>query len=222
MEATVHHPGRATDDTERAARPHGRRSTGRCPSPMPSAVSAEAVCPLHCARHASTSDRRERARLQMPDRSSDEPRFTRLIPPSVVAKIFNCTTQTLARWRWEGKGPPYVKLNDRVYYPENELCAFLGQLELRRSTSDRLPGPRLGESRTPGYQNESGAPPGSAPRVLAGRIPKFEGPLWNLDPSAGDEPGPSRRTRSRRSKRDGSARVQQPDRRSCATRSRRR
>lgn len=40
-----------------------------------------------------------------------------LLPPSEVAARYSMTPESLANWRREGKGPPFIKLNGkRVMY----------------------------------------------------------------------------------------------------------
>jgi predicted DNA-binding transcriptional regulator AlpA len=46
---------------------------------------------------------------------------------------------TLEGWRVQGKGPRYLKIGRRVFYPENEIKAFLKDC-LRSSTSEKKHG----------------------------------------------------------------------------------
>jgi len=38
------------------------------------------------------------------------------MPPESAAAYVGCTVKTLAQWRWQGVGPPFVKLRGRIYY----------------------------------------------------------------------------------------------------------
>jgi predicted DNA-binding transcriptional regulator AlpA len=42
-----------------------------------------------------------------------------------TAKILGMSRQTLANWRWQGKGPPYRKIGSRVRYPMDALIKWL-------------------------------------------------------------------------------------------------
>ncbi len=59
----------------------------------------------------------------------------RLLTPDAAGAVLGIARQTLARWRVEGKGPPFVKLGGRVAYRAATLNAWLLQRE-RHSTSD--------------------------------------------------------------------------------------
>jgi predicted DNA-binding transcriptional regulator AlpA len=59
----------------------------------------------------------------------------RLLRPPAAAEFLGIATQTLARWRVEGKGPEYVKIGERlVGYPEDGLHTFVANR--RCSTSE--------------------------------------------------------------------------------------
>jgi hypothetical protein len=60
------------------------------------------------------------------------------VDTQVVARILNLKPQTLAKWRWSGRGPPYTKLNGAVRYALSDVLAFV-QAGKRRSTSDAGP-----------------------------------------------------------------------------------
>jgi hypothetical protein len=53
----------------------------------------------------------------------------RYLRPATVAVILDTTKNTLQRWRVQGRGPPYVKLNGGTYgavrYASDELEAWL-------------------------------------------------------------------------------------------------
>ena len=42
-----------------------------------------------------------------------------------VAKELGKTVQTLYNWRWQGKGPKYVKIGNRVMYRPEDIAAFI-------------------------------------------------------------------------------------------------
>lgn len=49
----------------------------------------------------------------------------RLLRPSEVAQILDVPEGTLSNWRYERKGPEYVKIGRSVRYPEDKLNRFL-------------------------------------------------------------------------------------------------
>lgn len=50
-----------------------------------------------------------------------------LLDEKAVASVLNCRTATLRNWRSLGKGPPYVKIGERlVRYHRAGLAAFIG------------------------------------------------------------------------------------------------
>lgn len=64
-----------------------------------------------------------------------------LLTPEQAASLLSIKPATLARWRWEGRGPRFVKIGSRVRYEEHDLLAFI-DAGIRTSTSD--PGPENG------------------------------------------------------------------------------
>ncbi len=48
-----------------------------------------------------------------------------LLTPQQTADKVGLATQTLAKLRVSGGGPPFVKLGRRVLYPETELSAWI-------------------------------------------------------------------------------------------------
>jgi predicted DNA-binding transcriptional regulator AlpA len=61
-----------------------------------------------------------------------------LLTPEQAALLLHLKTATLARWRWAGCGPRFIKIGGRVRYSASEIEAFI-QAGVRTSTSD--PGP---------------------------------------------------------------------------------
>lgn len=68
-------------------------------------------------------------------RSSSEPQELRplpdnpeaLIPASSLPGHIGIARQTLARWRHEGYGPPYVKLGRRVFYRSGDIKNWVAE-----------------------------------------------------------------------------------------------
>lgn len=57
---------------------------------------------------------------------------------SEAAAYLSVTPQTLARWRVDGSGPEYIKLNGKVLYLEEKIVEYLVK-NTRSSTSDDDP-----------------------------------------------------------------------------------
>jgi helix-turn-helix protein len=53
----------------------------------------------------------------------------------VAARVLNTAPATLQKWRWEGKGPRFLKVGRLVRYRRSELERYLASVE-RSSTSD--------------------------------------------------------------------------------------
>ena len=49
-----------------------------------------------------------------------------LLTTDEAADCLRIAKQTLARWRCEGGGPPYVKLGSKVLYPRDGITTFVG------------------------------------------------------------------------------------------------
>ena len=60
----------------------------------------------------------------------------KLLTPDQAGTLLQIKPATLARWRWEGCGPRYVKIGGRVRYAENDIAAFI-EAGFRTSTSDQ-------------------------------------------------------------------------------------
>ena len=69
-------------------------------------------------------------------RSLDERSIT--VSPKEAADRLGCTPETLANWRWSGRGPCYVKVGGRVRYRLADLADYL-DTQTRNSTSDGGP-----------------------------------------------------------------------------------
>ncbi len=58
-----------------------------------------------------------------------------LLKEQEVAKILKLEVSTLRRWRWEGRGIPFLKLEGAVRYDINTVREYLSS-QRRTSTSD--------------------------------------------------------------------------------------
>jgi len=63
---------------------------------------------------------------------------TSLLTPDSLANRWNITSTTLSQWRWNGRGPRYIKLGSRVMYRAQDIEHF-ESLQLRQNTSSILP-----------------------------------------------------------------------------------
>ncbi|MEI8296227.1 MAG: helix-turn-helix domain-containing protein [Alphaproteobacteria bacterium] len=57
-----------------------------------------------------------------------------LLTPDALAARWNITNGTLSQWRWNGKGPQFLKIGRRVLYRIEDVEAFEKQ-QRRTSTS---------------------------------------------------------------------------------------
>lgn len=62
------------------------------------------------------------------------PAPVRHLDQSEVARRLKLSPRTLEKWRWEGRGPRYLKLGRRVVYRLADIQAFEAE-RLRESTS---------------------------------------------------------------------------------------
>ena len=58
-----------------------------------------------------------------------------LLTPAQTSTILQIKVATLAKWRWEGKGPKFKKIGGRVRYAMKAIEEFIEECE-RVSTSD--------------------------------------------------------------------------------------
>lgn len=70
--------------------------------------------------------------------SEDFEARTTTVSPREAADRLGIERSTLANWRWNGKGPPYLKIGGRVRYRLSDLATYLDG-RIRKSTSDRGP-----------------------------------------------------------------------------------
>ncbi|MBE2190722.1 MAG: helix-turn-helix domain-containing protein [Alphaproteobacteria bacterium] len=55
--------------------------------------------------------------------------------PQQVSEMLCISVATLRKWRWEGKGPCFVKIGRKVAYRPSDITEYVhGQI--RKSTSD--------------------------------------------------------------------------------------
>lgn len=58
-----------------------------------------------------------------------------LINPHKLAEMLCLSEATLRKWRWEGKGPRFVKIGRKVAYRPSDITEYV-QGQIRKSTSD--------------------------------------------------------------------------------------
>jgi predicted DNA-binding transcriptional regulator AlpA len=59
----------------------------------------------------------------------------KLFTQDELAARWSMASNTLRKWRWEGKGPKYVKLGSRVLYRESDILAY-EEANIKSSTSE--------------------------------------------------------------------------------------
>lgn len=58
-----------------------------------------------------------------------------LITSRQAAKMLCLSEMTLRKWRWEGKGPQFIKVGRKVAYRSEDLTRWVSE-QVRLSTSD--------------------------------------------------------------------------------------
>ena len=58
-----------------------------------------------------------------------------LYSPEQVCTLLHVAEATLRKWRWEGKGPQFVKIGRKVAYQPDDIDNYI-QTQIRTSTSD--------------------------------------------------------------------------------------
>jgi predicted DNA-binding transcriptional regulator AlpA len=74
---------------------------------------------------------------------SASPVLEHLLTVAQVSDITGRSVSTLEKDRWEGGGPPYVKMGRLVRYRPSDVQAWLAQ-RVRQSTSEGATAPRAG------------------------------------------------------------------------------
>jgi hypothetical protein len=46
------------------------------------------------------------------------------LDPKQLALRWNVSSLTLKKWRWNGKGPDFLKLNKKIVYPIEDVIEF--------------------------------------------------------------------------------------------------
>jgi hypothetical protein len=59
---------------------------------------------------------------------------TPFLTPDALASRWNLTSKTLTQWRWNGKGPSFLKIGHRVLYRVEDIEQFEKQ-QVRQNTS---------------------------------------------------------------------------------------
>jgi excisionase family DNA binding protein len=68
------------------------------------------------------------------------------VGPEEAAKRLGVTARTLANWRWQGRGPRFVRVGRKIRFRLSDLAAWL-DTQTRASTTDRgVDSPRSGSS----------------------------------------------------------------------------
>jgi predicted site-specific integrase-resolvase len=63
-----------------------------------------------------------------------------LMREAQAARLLGLSVRTLQKWRWNGKGPEFLRLNGAVRYNHADLIRFISSAR-RSSTSDPGAGP---------------------------------------------------------------------------------
>ena len=58
-----------------------------------------------------------------------------LLTQDEVSNMLDLAVPTLRKWRWEGKGPKFVKLGGRILYRESDIWAYINE-NVKSSTSE--------------------------------------------------------------------------------------
>jgi len=59
----------------------------------------------------------------------------KLITPTEVSELLSISSLTLRKWRWEGKGPQFIKAGRKVLYRQEDIENWVNNCA-RSSTSD--------------------------------------------------------------------------------------
>lgn len=75
---------------------------------------------------ASSENDRSRGQGAGVDITLDD--LERKLTPKAAAQLLGLSTSTLAAWRSQGRGIPYYKIGNRVFYLERDVLAFLTKM----------------------------------------------------------------------------------------------
>lgn len=59
---------------------------------------------------------------------------TQFLTPDALADRWNISSHTLSQWRWNGRGPHFLKIGRRVLYRIHDIEDFEGR-QVRQNTS---------------------------------------------------------------------------------------
>lgn len=76
-----------------------------------------------------------------------------LLTPAEAAQIMRASEKTLAQWRSQRKGPPFVKMSGRIHYLRSDIEAWIDEHRVNPADVESYPsirpkGGRNGHSRT--------------------------------------------------------------------------
>lgn len=75
--------------------------------------------------------------LVAPDNRVRPPARPRLLTPKEVADYLRVGVDCLAKWRWLGGGPPFIRISqNRVGYKVSDLDAWIAQRTQRSTTQE--------------------------------------------------------------------------------------
>ena len=69
--------------------------------------------------------------------TEESPINIKLISTEEAFKILGLSPRSGANWRVKGKGPRWVKIGRRIFYPANELETWIRK-NIRSSTSEKI------------------------------------------------------------------------------------
>jgi len=63
--------------------------------------------------------------------------------PNMVERLYGLKTRTLAAWRQQGIGPPFIRIDRMVLYKVEDLEAWIEKHSVRVETREELPRSKL-------------------------------------------------------------------------------
>jgi predicted DNA-binding transcriptional regulator AlpA len=93
--------------------------------------------------HSHAADAAADVSAHVPTSLAPLPADDRLIPAAQMPAYIGLAVQTLARLRHEGKGPAFVRVGRRIFYPANQVRQWLNErtyentIYNRRSQADK-------------------------------------------------------------------------------------